>query len=544
MAVTGSKSAIAYDRYTANKKKKPGEFTYSEKKPEFSYDSTDINKYYNDLLNRKDFSFDLNSSALYNQMKDQYTKQGQLAMMDTMGQATAMTGGYGNSYAASAGQQAYQQNLDKLNEAVPEIYQLALEQYQIQGQNMMDKYAIAAGERDTAYGMYRDETADYYADKDFAYGQYRDSVADWQYEDEQLYGRYADERDYERQVARDAEDDRRWQVEQDYQRERDTVKDNQWQLGFDYQKERDAVTDSQWEKTHKETVRMNDHTIDMDNKEYDLQVKQFTEQIRQFEKNYALSERELDEMCKQWAADHNLDVEKFKESVRQYNTSMEYQKGRDKVEDDHWQQTHDETVRVNNHNMYIDSENLKETKANNAHNQYMDKALLEEEKRVNSHNMYIDNENLKEDKKNNEYNRSKSDGGKNGGMGQEDIMNWLADYGLLTEDNIVSALTDFDSFIENVKSGAMGTKGAKSDSYIPSNSDSTGQYTAGWKGSGENGEWNEEDQERVDEFNNVIEKAGVLNDDAAIKRYLDEWLEDGALTLAQYAAIKNEYGLK
>ena len=513
MAVTGSKSAIAYDRYTANKKKKPGEFTYSEKKPEFSYDSTDINKYYNDLLNRKDFSFDLNSSALYNQMKDQYTKQGQLAMMDTMGQATAMTGGYGNSYAASAGQQAYQQNLDKLNEAVPEIYQLALEQYQIQGQNMMDKYAIAAGERDTAYGMYRDETADYYADKDFAYGQYRDSVADWQYEDEQLYGRYADERDYERQVARDAEDDRRWQVEQDYQRERDTVKDNQWQLGFDYQKERDAVTDSQWEKTHKETVRMNDHTIDMDNKEYDLQVKQFTEQIRQFEKNYALSERELDEMCKQWAADHNLDVEKFKESVRQYNTSMEYQKGRDKVEDNHWQQTHDETVRVNNHNMYIDSENLKETKANNAHNQYMDKALLEEEKRVNIHNMYNDNENLKEDKKNNEYNRSKSDGGKNGGMGQEDIMNWLADYGLLTEDNIVSALTDFDSFIENVKSGAMGKTSSPP-------STSSGEYNN--SGAAGDTELSDTDQYFLNHFSDVITKYGYEGDDEQILSMLQD----------------------
>ena len=41
-------------------------------------------------------------------------KNGRLAMMDSMGRAAALTGGYGSSYAQSAGQQAYQKQMDSL----------------------------------------------------------------------------------------------------------------------------------------------------------------------------------------------------------------------------------------------------------------------------------------------------------------------------------------------------------------------------------------------------------------------------------------------
>ena len=51
------------------------------------------------IMNREDFSYDLNGDALYQRYKDRYTQQGKLAMEDTMGKAAALTGGYGNSYA-------------------------------------------------------------------------------------------------------------------------------------------------------------------------------------------------------------------------------------------------------------------------------------------------------------------------------------------------------------------------------------------------------------------------------------------------------------
>ena len=85
------------------------------------------------ILNREDFSYDLNGDMLYQQYADQYTTQGKLASMDVAGQAAAMTGGYGNSYAQTEGQQAYQGYLQQLNEVVPELYGMALDKYNQEG---------------------------------------------------------------------------------------------------------------------------------------------------------------------------------------------------------------------------------------------------------------------------------------------------------------------------------------------------------------------------------------------------------------------------
>ena len=102
--------------------------------------------------NRDPFSYDFNSDALYQQYKDQYVLQGQMAMMDTMGQAAAMTGGYGNSYAQTVGQQAYNQQLGQLNEIMPELYGMAYDRYNQEGQDMLNMYNAYLGlsERDEA----------------------------------------------------------------------------------------------------------------------------------------------------------------------------------------------------------------------------------------------------------------------------------------------------------------------------------------------------------------------------------------------------------
>lgn len=96
------------------------------------------------ILNREEFSYDLDGDALYQQYKDQYLQQGKLAMEDTMGQAAALTGGYGNSYAQTVGQQAYNQYLGRLNEAVPELYSLARSRYAQEGNDLWNLYSAYA----------------------------------------------------------------------------------------------------------------------------------------------------------------------------------------------------------------------------------------------------------------------------------------------------------------------------------------------------------------------------------------------------------------
>ena len=179
---------------------KPGEYqsTWQEQ----------LNATLQQILNREKFSYDLNGDALYQQYKDQYTTKGQMAMMDTMGQAQAMTGGYGNSYAQSAGQQAYQGYLQDLNNKVPELYQLAMNKYQMEEDSMYNKAALMAQQEEMDYGRYRDQLGDWQTERDYLTGRY-DTERDYD------YGKWADNRDYDYQVGRDKVSDEQWQAEFD-----------------------------------------------------------------------------------------------------------------------------------------------------------------------------------------------------------------------------------------------------------------------------------------------------------------------------------------
>lgn len=103
-----------------------------------------LNALYDQIMNRGPFKYDLNGDLLYRQMADQYTQLGQQAMRDTMGQAAALTGGYGNSYANMVGNQAYQQYLTALNEQIPSLYDRAYNVWQGEGDRLMQQYQLAA----------------------------------------------------------------------------------------------------------------------------------------------------------------------------------------------------------------------------------------------------------------------------------------------------------------------------------------------------------------------------------------------------------------
>lgn len=129
----------------------------------------------NDIMNRQSFSYDMNADPLYQQYKDQYIKQGQTSMMDTMGQAAALTGGYGSSYAVTAGNQAYQNHLSELNNIVPELYQNAYGRYKDEGQNLYDQMGLLQGLETTDYGRYRDTVTDYMSNREHATGRYQNA---------------------------------------------------------------------------------------------------------------------------------------------------------------------------------------------------------------------------------------------------------------------------------------------------------------------------------------------------------------------------------
>lgn len=178
------------------------------------------------IQNRESFSYDLNGDALYQQYKDQYKSLGKLAMQDTMGQAAALTGGYGNSYASTAGNQAYQQYLSQVNDKIPELYSLALSKYQAEGDQMQQNLANLEGMYSTEYGEYQDQVSRWNSDRDYLASLY-DSERNYD------YGKYTDDRNFAFTNYQQDESTRQWAEQMAYQRERDAVADAQWQKEYD-----------------------------------------------------------------------------------------------------------------------------------------------------------------------------------------------------------------------------------------------------------------------------------------------------------------------
>ena len=115
----------------------------------------------NEYRNRPAFQYDVNSDALYRQYASKYAAAGRQAMADTVGKAAAMTGGYGNSYGASAGAQAYNAYLAQASDIVPELANMAYQRYQDEGSRMQDLYNMYGSRQSLDYGMYRDALSDY-----------------------------------------------------------------------------------------------------------------------------------------------------------------------------------------------------------------------------------------------------------------------------------------------------------------------------------------------------------------------------------------------
>jgi len=167
--------------------------------------------------NQKPFEYYVNAAALYQQMKDSYTRSGKMAMQDTMGKAAAMTGGYGNTYAQVAGQQQYGQYMQGLNDNIPALQDRAYQRYQDEGGKLLNQFNLAG----------QMEGLDYQ--------KYQDALGNWQ-----------NQRGFDYGAMQDAQGQMNWKDQFDYGQQRDTVADTQWQSQFDYGKSQDQLAQENW----------------------------------------------------------------------------------------------------------------------------------------------------------------------------------------------------------------------------------------------------------------------------------------------------------
>lgn len=144
-----------------------------------------------ELLNGKRPVYDPSRDPLYAMYRDQYMQSGKAAMQDTMANAAALSGGYGNSYAATAGNEAYQAYLAQLSGIIPELAELAYARYEDELAAKRANLSALSGLEERDYGVWRDTVSDWEAQRDYLasrydeaydrdYGAYRDSVSDWE----------------------------------------------------------------------------------------------------------------------------------------------------------------------------------------------------------------------------------------------------------------------------------------------------------------------------------------------------------------------------
>ncbi len=218
-----------------------------------------LNKY----LNREDFEYDVNKDPLFQQALTSAMNSGKTAMQDTIGQASALTGGYGSTYATSAGNQAYNSFIEDAYNNLPEYYQMALNAHQAEGQEMYNQVALV-GEADSKEFQRNFDL--YSASFDRANQIWNQDFSLWDANINNSFNLYNAANDrYESQYSKEYN---AWadEVTQAQQYAQMLNTDSQWQQTFDFNKDQAAISQSNWEKEYNLELAANNAKIDNNGK--------------------------------------------------------------------------------------------------------------------------------------------------------------------------------------------------------------------------------------------------------------------------------------
>ena len=210
------------------------------------------------IQNPQDFKYEFNGDNLFKAYADLYTQKGKQASADVQAQAAGLTGGYGNSYGAMTGAQAYQQYLLSLYDKGMDLRDRTYQEYQDKQNNLKDQYQILQNTEQTDYN------------------RYRDTLGDWRTEEEQAYNRLntAEESSY-----------------------------NQYMTELEY-----------W--TGLAQVENQDYVSEQERQEAIRQYNQdFAEKQRQFNENLSFEKEKLAEQARQFDLDYELAKRKYEDEL-------------------------------------------------------------------------------------------------------------------------------------------------------------------------------------------------------------------------------------
>ena len=236
---TGGDDGSAY--YPASSYKKT-------ERPEYENNYSDeIDRIYEAISDRDDFSYDADSDPVFALYKKVYEQAGDLAYERALASNAARTGGMANTNAISAASQAKAYYNSLLAQKAADMYNDAYEKYNDETESLYNQLDMLRSLEHDDYEKYLGDTEAFEKDRAFDYNIYIDSEKALMDEI-----RYVVENDY--QKSRDDIADAKWQTELDYQKQRDYADDFKWQSEMDYKRERDAAEDSKW---HMENITDN-----------------------------------------------------------------------------------------------------------------------------------------------------------------------------------------------------------------------------------------------------------------------------------------------
>ena len=258
------------------------------------------------IMGREKFTYDVDKDPLFQQALASAMGSGKTAMQDTIGQASALTGGYGSSYATSAANQAYNAFIEDAYNNLPQYYQMAMEAYQMEGDDLYRQLDMltSADEREysrnvTAFDATYQHRNQMYNE---AYQQFRDAKND-------AYNIANLKLSEHGQLVNDAYN--YFNASADYANTLYEREYNKWADEINQAMMWAQMLNSDWWKQT-----------------------EFGEGVRQYEKNFAEQQR-------QYNQNYNLDVDKFNETVRQYDENLaeeQRQLAEKLAHDDKWNQ--------------------------------------------------------------------------------------------------------------------------------------------------------------------------------------------------------------
>ena len=126
-----------------------------------SIGDSDYAKRMNSALNKlgaMNFHYNANNDPLYKQIKQNYKNTVGDVIDNTMGSYAGMTGGMPSSFATSAAAQAGAQHLQKADDMIPELYQLAYNKFSDDKADLYKQFGIMQGLEEQAYSREWDKS--------------------------------------------------------------------------------------------------------------------------------------------------------------------------------------------------------------------------------------------------------------------------------------------------------------------------------------------------------------------------------------------------